>query len=88
MSKYLTITEARKNLLNLPDELIDEPAIITKHGKPVMVAFSYEQIESVLETLEILSDSEFITQLKEGIQQEREETTISWADALERLGWE
>jgi len=87
MAKYLTITEARKKLLGLPDELADEPIIITKRGKPVMVTISYEQMESLLETLEILGDREFSTQLKEGIQQDKEGKTISWSEAKAKLGW-
>ncbi len=87
MAKYLTITEARKKLLGLPDELTDEPIIITKHGKPVMVTISYEQMESLLETLEILADEEFTSQLKEGIQQDKEGKTVSWSEAKAKLGW-
>ena len=87
MAKYLTITEARKQLLRLPDELTEEPVIITKHGKPVMVTISYEQMESLLETLEILEDKKFSTQLKAGIEQDREDTTVSWEEAKEQLGW-
>jgi antitoxin YefM len=87
MPKYLTITEARKNLLSLPDELINEPIIITKHGKPVMVTFSYEQMESLLETLEILEDKEFSSQLSTSIQQDRAGESVNWEDAKEKLGW-
>lgn len=87
MPKYLTITEARKNLLNLPDELIDEPIIITKHGKPVMVTVSYEQMKSLLETLEILEDREFKSQLSASIQQDKTGEKVSWKEAKEKLGW-
>lgn len=87
MAKYLTITEARKQLLGLPDQLTDEPIIITKHGKPVMVTISYEQMESLLETLEILGDKELSNQLKEGIQQDKEGKTIDWEEAKAKLGW-
>ena len=87
MAKYLTITEARKKLLGLPDELTEEPIIITKHGKPVMVTISYEQMESLLETLEILGDKEFSNQLKAGIQQDKEGKTVSWSEAKAKLGW-
>lgn len=87
MSKYLTITEARKQLLTLPEKLADEPIIITKHGKPVMVTISYEQMESLLETLEILEDKEFSIHLKEGIKQDIEGETIDWLDAKAKLGW-
>lgn len=86
MSKYLTITEARRQLLDLPDELNDEPVIITKHGKPVMAALSFEQYESLLETLSILSDRNFANQLQESIAQAERGETISWEEAKAKLG--
>lgn len=85
--KYLNITEARKNFLSLPDELTDEPIVITKHGKPVMVTVSYEQMESLLETLSILEDKEFSSQLSASIQQDQAGEKISWESAQEQLGW-
>ncbi len=78
MPKYLSITEARRQLLDLPDELKDEPVIITKHGKPVMAALSFDQFESLLETLAILSDREFAHQLRESIDQGERGETINW----------
>jgi antitoxin YefM len=42
MPRFLTITETRKQLLDLPDQLTDEPIIITKHGKPTMVSLGCE----------------------------------------------
>jgi antitoxin YefM len=86
MPKYLTITEARRQLLDLPDELNDEPVIITKHGKPVMAALSFEQFESLLETLAILSDREFANQLQESIAQAERGETISWKEVKVKLG--
>ncbi len=86
MLRYLTITEARRQLLDLPDELKDEPVIITKHGKPVMAALSFEQFESLLETLAILSDREFAHQLQESISQGERGETISWKEVKAKLG--
>ena len=86
MSKYLTITQARQKLLELPDELTDEPVMITKHGKPVMVAMSYEQFASLIETIEILSDSHFAEKLQKSISQAEQGETISWEEAKARLG--
>lgn len=86
MSKYLTITEARRQLLDLPHELNDEPVIITKHGKPVMAALSFEQYESLLETLSILSDRAFANQLQESITQAERGEIISWEEAKAKLG--
>ena len=78
MPNYLTITEAQQQP-ELSDKLTVEPAIITKDGKPVMIAMSLQQFESLLETVEILSDQELVAQLREGIRQ---------ADAGEALNLE
>jgi PHD/YefM family antitoxin component YafN of YafNO toxin-antitoxin module len=87
MSKYLTIAQAKEQFLNLPDELTNEPVIITQNGKPVMVTFSDEHIESLLETLEILNDQEIASLLDEAIQQDHTGKTINWEDAKLQLGW-
>ncbi|MEA5552421.1 type II toxin-antitoxin system Phd/YefM family antitoxin [Anabaena cylindrica UHCC 0172] len=86
MLKYLTIAEAKEQLLDLPDDLKEEPIIITKHGKPVIAAISFEQYESILETLAILSDKEFTEELQESIAQGERGETISWNDAKLKLG--
>jgi len=85
MPKYLTITEARQQLLNLPDELKDDGIIITKHGKPVMAALSFEKFESIMETLAILSDKEFSKHLQKSIQQAQKGETITWEQAKAKL---
>jgi prevent-host-death family protein len=86
MTKYLTITEARQNLLDLLDQVEDEPVIITKHGKPVMVTLSFKKYESILETLSILADQQFAEHLEESIAQAEQGETISWEEAKAKLG--
>ncbi|NER24659.1 MAG: type II toxin-antitoxin system Phd/YefM family antitoxin [Symploca sp. SIO1B1] len=86
MPKYLTITEAQQQLPELPDKLALEPAIITKDGQPVIIALSLQQFESLLETVEILSDPEFMTQLQEGIQQADSGETITLEQLKAELG--
>jgi len=85
MPKFLTITETRKQLLNLPEQLMDEPVIITKHGKPAMVALGYEQFESLMETLEVLSDPELMSLLRQSLAQADQGETIALEDAIARL---
>ena len=46
-----------------------------------MVTFSYEHIESLLETLAILNDQEIAPLLDEAIQQDHIGETINWEDA-------
>lgn len=87
MPKYLTITEAQQQLPELPDKLASEPAIITKDGKPVIIALSLQQFESLLETVEILADQEFMSQLREGIRQANVGETISLEKLKTELGF-
>ncbi|MGK7928285.1 MAG: type II toxin-antitoxin system Phd/YefM family antitoxin [Spirulina sp.] len=82
----ITLSEAREQLFELSDRLQDDPLIILKEGKPVMVALSYEQFSALVETLEILSDSEFSQNLQASIAQAECGETISWEDAKVKLG--
>ncbi|ABW27741.1 type II toxin-antitoxin system Phd/YefM family antitoxin [Acaryochloris marina] len=86
MPKFLTITETRKQLLTLPEQLTDEPVIITKHGKPAMVALGYEQFESIMETLEVLSDPELMNILRQSLAQADQGETLALEDAIAKLG--
>jgi PHD/YefM family antitoxin component YafN of YafNO toxin-antitoxin module len=69
MSKRLTIAQAQQQLPNLPQELLNEPIIITQDGVPVMGAMSYTHLTELLETLDILTDTEFVTKLRQSITQ-------------------
>ncbi len=86
MPKYLTMSEAQRKFLELPNELTDEPVIITRNGQPVMAAISYDQLTSLLETLDILADSEFAEQLGESMAQAVRGETVSWEEAKSKLG--
>lgn len=83
MSKVLTITEARAQMLDLPDQLDEDTVVITRRGRPVMAAMSYEQYESLMETLEILSDGRFVDQLEASIAQADRGETVT-LDQLKR----
>lgn len=85
MTRFLTISEARKQLLDMPDTLHDEPVVITRHGKPVMAALSYEQFESLNETLELLNDTALMTDLRESVQQAENGQRISLSEVRARL---
>lgn len=87
MPKYLTITEAQEQLSELSDRLTDEPVIITKDGKPIMITFGLKQFESLIETIEIISDEEFMMELKQGIQQAEQGETISLEALKADLGF-
>ncbi|NES99063.1 MAG: prevent-host-death protein [Sphaerospermopsis sp. SIO1G2] len=88
MSKSININDAKDQLLQLPEQLNNEPAvIITDEELPVMVAISYERYISILETMDILSDPEFKDQLIAGIKEDQEGKRISWSEAMQELEW-
>ena len=78
MPKQLTIAQAQQQLPDLPGELTDEPIIITQDGVPVMAALSYAHLTELLETLDILTDTEFVTKLRQSMIQAEQGNTISW----------
>jgi PHD/YefM family antitoxin component YafN of YafNO toxin-antitoxin module len=85
MPKYLSIAEAQQQLSDLSNQLKDEPAIITKDGKPVIIAFGLEQFESLIETIEIISDKKFMNNLTRGIKQAEQGETITLEELKEDL---
>lgn len=66
----LTMMELRQRLAQLPEELaVPESggtATITRRGKPVLAVMSWELYDSLLETLEILSDPELMAEKARG----------------------
>jgi len=53
------LTEARDRLSEIVDEVSSTGSdlIITKHGRPAAAVMGYDEYESLLETLNILSDA-------------------------------
>lgn len=86
MPKYLTIAEAQTQLAELSDRLNDEPAIIIRDGKPVMITFSVEQFKSLMETIEIISDRKFMKDLKQGIEEAKKGETVTLEEFKTDLG--
>lgn len=85
MSRSLNLKTSRQKLLELPESVNDEPIIVTDGEQPIMVALSYEHNRSLLETIEILTDEDFSTQLKESIQQDKAGETINWEVVKKQL---
>ena len=54
------LTKARNRLSEIVDHVITTGSelVITRHGKPAAVVMSHEEYESLIETLNILSDAE------------------------------
>jgi antitoxin YefM len=86
-TKELTTVDARKRLTKLPEELGDNPATVavTRRGKPVLAIMTWEDYQSILETMEILSDDRAIEQLRRSIKEVKEGKIIPWQEAKARL---
>lgn len=68
--KTLSISEAKMKLSALVDSLgiADEEVVITKNGRPAAVLVSPDEFEGWRETLVVLSDSELMEEINEGLQ--------------------
>jgi len=68
----IAMAEARKQLPKLADALEKHPEIgavkITRHGKPVLAVLSWDLYESVVETMEIMSDPELMAAFRQGVK--------------------
>jgi len=70
MIKQMSISETRKKITSLADELsYDDTISITNHGKEVYALLRWDTYESIAETLDIISDEELFGALKKGISQ-------------------
>jgi PHD/YefM family antitoxin component YafN of YafNO toxin-antitoxin module len=70
MVKQMSITETRRRITSLEEELSFEDTIsVTNHGKEVFALIRWDTYESIAETLDIISNEKLYTELKIGIQQ-------------------
>jgi antitoxin YefM len=62
------LTELRDKLSEVVDDIetTSTEYVITRHGRPVAVVLNYEEYESMVETLNIMSDPETMAAIEEG----------------------
>ena len=86
----LAMAEARKQLPKLADALEKHPEIgavkITRHGKPVLAVLSWDLYESVVETMEIMSDPEMMAAFRQGVKELEEGKGIPLEQFKRELG--
>ncbi len=83
----LPIIKARDRLTSLPEELAEDPGAIavTRRGEPVLAILPWELYESIVETLEILSDEEMMATLRQSIKEVSEGKAVSWSRAKQEI---
>lgn len=86
MTEHTPLAEAKDRLSALVSQLEREHGrvIITKHGRPAAVLVSIEDLESLEETLAILSDPQLLAEVREGEAEvaEGRATPLSKEEAL------
>lgn len=65
-----SLTDARTNFSEIVEHVVStgEEWTVTRHGRPVAVVLAYDEYESMIETLNILSDAETMEAIEEGRQ--------------------
>lgn len=71
MGREVPVSQARARLTQLANELAgsQETVTITSRGKPVLAMIGYELYESIMETLEIMSDADLMGQLRHSLRE-------------------
>lgn len=87
MPKTIPLSEAKAHLSEIIKDVSETQEIITisKGGVPATVMMSVEEYESLIETLEILSDPELMEAIKEGLEQEKRGEFISLEEVMRDL---
>ena len=87
MQKVLSIVEARNRLTQLPEELEQENTVtITRRGKSVLAVMPYDLFDSIIETLEVMSDPELMGLLRQSIREVEEENLLDWETVKQEMG--
>lgn len=81
------ISNARSRLTRLPDEISGKNSVIriTSNKQPVLALLSWELFDSMVETLEMLADTELMAMLAKSEKEMQEGKAISWDDAKAEL---
>ena len=87
-TRELTTVSARRELTKLPEKLGTSQATVavTRRGKPVLAIMTWDDYQTILETLEVLGDDAAVDQLRRSIKEVKEGKQIPWQEAKTRLG--
>lgn len=87
--KTIPITEGRKKLFKIAEEVQrpDTYYVFTVEGRPRVVLMSRDEFESIMETVEILSDPEIIKDLREAEEDFKRGDYVSWEEVKKKIGF-
>jgi len=85
----IPITEARKRIFDIAEE-IQKPGVyytLTEKGRPKAVFMSYDEFDSLMETLEILSDPEVMKRIEQAEKEYKRGEYVTWEELKSELGY-
>ena len=87
MNQTLPISQVRSQLPTLVDnaDVLDQTTYITVKGKVKAAIVSAEELESMLATLEIMSDPEAIKSINEGLKDIEKGNLVDFEDVKKEL---
>jgi prevent-host-death family protein len=89
LSEHLSLADVKNRLSEVVDKLEREHGrvVVTKHGRPAAVMLNVDDLESLEETLEILSNPALMEAIREGTDDLAAGRTerLSRADVLDRI---
>ena len=82
---YVSVSTAKARLLEVLRRIEEQRAkvVITKNGMPKAVLLNYEDFEGLLETIDILSDSQTVSGIKKGLRDIKAGRIVTLAEAFE-----
>ena len=85
-----SISEIREEITRLPEKFEREPGAVTvtRHGKPVLAILPWELYEAIMETIEIMGDTESMAAFRQGVRDIEEGKVKPLDDVLKELGRE
>ena len=81
----ITATDARNRFADLIKDAQREVVQITQHNKPAAAVLSWEIYESLIETLEVLSDEDLMEKIRRGEADIREGRSYEWEEVKREL---
>lgn len=87
MSEIVPFTEAKAHLSDLVDRVVGEHQRITltRNGRPAAVLINPDELASIEETLDIVSDPELMKSLRRSLRQAERGATIPFEEARDGL---
>ena len=87
--KTITITEGRKELFKIAEEVQrpDTRYTLTIEGRPSVVLMSADEYDSMVETMEILSDPETMQNIKKAEEEYERGEYYTWEEVKKELGY-